>query len=112
MNPETFTRNHSIGVKSVAVVVVVRGSRGRAEREGEAVQVLEREAKEKVEDVVAAQSLWVARNVLAQIRRHVGHPRHHRAVHHHVSITLSPAGGGYASCLWCFASKRDSVFVF
>lgn len=68
MNPQTFTRNHSIGVESVAVVVVVRGRRGKAEREGEAVQVLEREAKEEVEDVVAAQSLWVARNVLTQIR--------------------------------------------
>jgi hypothetical protein len=56
-------------VEAVAVVVaVVRGRRGRAEREGEAVQVLEREAKEEVEDVVAAQSLWVARYVLPQIR--------------------------------------------
>jgi hypothetical protein len=66
---QTFTRNGSIGVEAVAVVVlVVRGRRGRAEREGEAVQVLEREAKEEVEDVVAAQSLWVARYVLPQIR--------------------------------------------
>lgn len=58
----------SVRVETVAVVLVVRGRRGRAEREGEAVQVLEREAKEEAEDVVAAQSLWVAGYVLAQIR--------------------------------------------
>ncbi|CAL5423616.1 unnamed protein product [Camellia sinensis] len=59
------------------------------EGEGEAAKVLKREAEEEVEDLFAAQSLWIARYVLAHLRRHLRYLHHQRAVHHHLSLSRS-----------------------
>ncbi|KAK2638206.1 hypothetical protein Ddye_026001 [Dipteronia dyeriana] len=79
----------SIGVRvvfggrvGVVVVVVVLGEIG-PERESEAAKLVEREAAEEAEDLVARQSLRIAGYVLAEVDRQTRDRNHNRAVQHH-----------------------------
>lgn len=61
-----------IGVRGV--VVIVEGTRGRdteegPQREGEARELLKREAEEKVKKLMAGEAIWIACNALPSIRR-------------------------------------------
>jgi len=66
--------------------VEVRGGEAEEgpEAEGEAAKLLEGKAEEEVENLLAAQPLWIAGDVLARFRRHVRHPSDHRGVQHHL----------------------------
>jgi hypothetical protein len=95
---------------------VVEGIRRREaekspEAESEATQLLQWEAADEIQQLLAAQPLWHARYELPCVGGHVRHREHHRAVEHHLAVSVSPVS--LALCAWtqeklCFS---DSVPV-
>lgn len=64
-----------------------RGEGGEAEEgeegKGDAADMAEREAEDEVQNMVAAETLGITGDVLAEIGRNIGDPQNERTVQHH-----------------------------
>ena len=59
------------------------------EAEGEAAELLQREAEEQIHQLLSAQPLRHARRPLPRLRRRLRHRHHHHAVEHHCQSQVS-----------------------
>lgn len=87
-----FIRVFVVGRGGIGVVEGIRRREAEEspEAESEATQLLQWEAADEIQQLLAGQPLWHARYELPCVGGHVRHREHHQAVEHHFSLSVSP----------------------